>query len=99
MNSNKEILIETIPEFKELEIEVIEEIKEQEIEIQQENIVVEVLNADKYKGEYVISPKAYQEQELDTKNKLLEKNLIVKEVPFFEVSNLEGTTVYIGSEV
>ena len=59
----------------------------------------EIYNAEKYKGEYNITPLAFKQQELKTKDKLLEENVIVKEVPFFEVSNTEGTTVYIGSEV
>ena len=52
-----------------------------------------------YEGEYNITPLAFEQQELETKNKILEDNLIVKEVPYFEVSNIQGTTVYIGSEV
>ena len=59
----------------------------------------EIYNAEKYKGEYNITPLAFQQQELETKNRILEENVIVREVPFFEVSNTEGTTVYIGSEV
>ena len=56
-------------------------------------------NYKKYDGEYDITPLAYQQQELETKNKILEENVTVREVPFYEVSNTEGTTVYIGSEV
>lgn len=59
----------------------------------------EIYNAEKYEGEYNITPLAFQQQELETKNRILEENVIVREVPFFEVSNTEGTTVYIGSEV
>lgn len=56
-------------------------------------------NYNYYKGEYDITPLAFQQQKLETKDKILKENVIVKEVPFFEVSNVEGTTVYIGMEV
>lgn len=59
----------------------------------------EIYNAEKYKGEYNITPLAFQQQKLETKDKFLEENVIVREVPFYEVSNVEGTTVYIGREV
>lgn len=87
-----------------MEIELEELILEDEIEIQElelDVIIEGTINPDidTYKGSYNIIPLAYKKQELETKNKLMEKNLIVKEVPFYEVSNQEGTTVYIGSEV
>ena len=54
---------------------------------------------EKYTGEYEVTPKAYIEQELETQNKVLTKNIKVKEIPYFETSNIYGDTVYIGSEV
>lgn len=59
----------------------------------------EIYNVDKYKGEYNVTPKLFQQQELKTKDKLLEKNIIIKEVPYYETSNAQGITVFIGSEV
>lgn len=73
---------------------------EEVLNVTLENDIIEVTpSALQYKGEYEITPLAYQEQELETKEKYLEKNIKVKEIPFFETSNLYGDTVYIGSEV
>ena len=52
-----------------------------------------------YEGEYEVTPKAYIRQELETQNKVLTENIKVKEIPYFETSNVYGDTVYIGSEV
>lgn len=68
-------------------------------EIELDVIEVEGLDIERYKGDYIITPMAYDEQELETKNKLLEDNITVKEIPYYQVSNIDGTTVYIGSEV
>ena len=56
-------------------------------------------NADIYTGDYTVTPKDI-EQQIKTKNKFLNKDLIVKKIPFFETSNEEGgNTVYIGKEL
>ena len=61
-------------------------------------------NADIYTGDYIVTPKDI-EQQIKTKNKFLNKDLIVKDlivkkIPFFETSNEEGgNTVYIGKEL
>ena len=54
---------------------------------------------DKYTGEYVVIPKADNEQILKTANKLMSDDVTVKKVPYFETSNQYGETVYIASEV
>lgn len=52
-----------------------------------------------YIGDYEVTPKVTA-QTLDTENKCMTEDLIIKEIPYFEVSNLTGgNTVYIGSEV
>lgn len=53
---------------------------------------------DYYEGPYVVTPKS-QEQILNTKNKFLDDNVEVKEIPYFETSNEFGTTVYIAKEI
>lgn len=56
-------------------------------------------NADIYTGDYTVTPTDI-EQQIKTKNKFLNKDLIVKKIPFFETSNEEGgNTVYIGKEL
>ena len=96
-----------------MEIEIGEIILEEEIRIEDvilneeinidkielDVIEVEGLDIERYRGDYIITPLAYEEQELETRNKLLEDNITVKEIPYYRVSNIDGTTVYIGSEV
>lgn len=56
-------------------------------------------NADIYTGDYTVTPTDIEHQ-IKTKNKFLNKDLIVKKIPFFETSNEEGgNTVYIGKEL
>ena len=52
-----------------------------------------------YDGEYIVTPKAYEDQTLATKNKRMKDNVTVKAVPYWETSNKYGETVYIASEV
>lgn len=51
---------------------------------------------DEYKGTYEITPKANETQVLETKNKLLNDNVKINKIPYYEVSNNEnGKTVII----
>lgn len=53
-----------------------------------------------YEGRYIVTPMAYEEQVLETKGKKMEDNVVVKEVPYYETSNVDGgETVYIAGEV
>lgn len=55
--------------------------------------------ASPYEGEYIVTPKV-QQQTMPTKDKTLKDDILVKEIPFFNVSNTSGgDTVYIGNEV
>lgn len=54
---------------------------------------------DEYSGDYVVVPKAENEQILKTAHKLMRDDVTVKKVPYFETSNQYGETVYIASEV
>lgn len=70
----------------------------QEIEVEQDVAII-VNPAPPYEGEYEVTPKV-TEQTLPTAQKLLEEDVHIKEIPYFEVSNNSGgNTVYIGSEV
>lgn len=94
MEEELEIVLENEEEL----LEIILKDEEELLDVTLENDVIEVPVYDHeiYKGEHDITPLAFQEQELETKDKLLEKNIKVKEIPFFETSNLYGDTVYIG---
>lgn len=52
-----------------------------------------------YTGAYGVTPKAYEEQILETAHKYLTQNVTVHEVPIYVTSNPSGETVYIASEV
>lgn len=54
---------------------------------------------DTYSGPYEAIPKAFKDQHLQTSDKVLKSDVTVKEVPYFEVTNVElGKTVYIAKE-
>lgn len=50
-----------------------------------------------YHGEYDVIPKAWQMQILETKNKVMDDNVRVHEIPYDETSNEYGETVVIAS--
>lgn len=55
---------------------------------------------EEYHGTYETVSKAFEDSYLETKNKRLRDNIHVKEIPYYETSNLsDGVTVYIGSEI
>ena len=62
-------------------------------------INVQILPSATYDGDYVVIPKAYDDQILETKNLLMKDDVTVKRVPYFETTNPDGRTVYIASEV
>ena len=58
------------------------------------------LNIQQYEGEYDIIPKAFEDEILNTKNKRLSKDITVKEIPYYETSNVSGgLTVYIAGHI
>ena len=52
-----------------------------------------------YLGDYLIVPRAFEGQTIATANKLLKKDILIKEIPYFETHNPKGITVYIAKEV
>lgn len=53
-----------------------------------------------YEGEYIVTPKPFTEQVLETKNKSLVDDVTVLEIPYSEVTNPEGgITANIGYEL
>lgn len=48
-----------------------------------------------YQGSYAITP-AVEAQTLETKDRKMEEDLTILEIPYFETSNQSGTTVIIG---
>lgn len=52
-----------------------------------------------YMGDYTVTPKAHEEQILDTKGKAMADDVHILQVPFYKTSNQTGHTIYIASEV
>lgn len=53
---------------------------------------------EKYKGEYVITPKL-DKQIVEAKDKVMSDDITIKSIPYYEVSNTHGgTTFIIGGE-
>ena len=48
-----------------------------------------------YDGDYEVTPKK-AEQKLETNDKFMVDDVKVKGIPYYETSNISGTTVYIG---
>ena len=61
--------------------------------------VTEYIGGDPYNGDYIVTPKV-KAQTLPTKNKVMNDDVTINSVPFFNVSNISGgNTIYIASEV
>ena len=61
--------------------------------------ITKYIGGEEYVGDYVVTPKV-DEQMLETKDKVLTDDVVIKSIPFFKVSNTNGgSTVYIGNEV
>ena len=53
-----------------------------------------------YTGAYEVTPKAWEEQILQTDGKLMTDDVTVFRVPYYETSNLfDGKTAYIAEEI
>ena len=67
-----------------------------DIDFQNLVLVPEKPDFDYYAGEYEVIPKTTA-QVLGTKQKIMEKDMVIEEIPYFETSNNSGgNTVYIG---
>lgn len=62
---------------------------------------VQIVASDKptYGGTYEVTPSAHEAQILETAGTIMEDDVTVKIIPFFQTSNVSGDTVYIASEV
>lgn len=49
-----------------------------------------------YDGDYIVIPRAWEDQTLETKNKLTIGDVTVKEIPYQETQNEYGKTITIG---
>lgn len=69
------------------------------IEVQLQNVVLISVEGKKYEGEYDVTPSTYNDQVLATRNLVMTKDVTVRKIPQFEVSNTSnGKTLIIGEE-
>lgn len=69
------------------------------IEVQLQNVVLISVEGKKYEGEYDVTPSTYNDQVLATRNLVMTKDVTVRKIPQFEVSNMSnGKTLIIGEE-
>lgn len=57
------------------------------------------IDRETYAGPYIVTPKAHEEQVLDTATKIMARDVTVRKVPYYETSNVSGYTAYIASGV
>lgn len=62
-------------------------------------VVKEYVDAPVYTGEYVVTPLAHEQTVLETSGKRMVDDVTVREVPYYEVSNVKGKTVYIADTI
>lgn len=60
--------------------------------------VERIYDGDTYDGPYEVVP-SVRSQILNTKLKLMTDDVTVKEIPYYETSNLQGITVYIADSL
>lgn len=77
-----------IAEYIDLEIEI--EDVELEIEFDTSGVY------DYYEGPYDVIPLAWDDQILETREKIMRRNVHVEKIPYYETTNPSGKTVYIG---
>lgn len=81
------------------ELDVDSLLQEYELSLESQ-IIVETSGVDKYLGPYQVVPLAFDDQTLETKDKLCTEDIIVEKVPLWETSNLSGGyTVYIAERL
>lgn len=69
------------------------------IEVQLQNVVLISVEGKKYEGEYDVTPSTYNDKVLATQNLVMTKDVTVRKIPQFEVSNTSnGKTLIIGEE-
>lgn len=62
--------------------------------------VIKIPDVDYYEGPYEVTPRAWQETVLETKDKAMADDVTVLEIPYYETGNVyNGLTVYIANEV
>ena len=61
--------------------------------------IPEQVGGHSYSGAYTVTPKAHEQTVLPTTGLLMLDDVTVVEIPYYETSNVSGSTVYIANEV
>lgn len=69
------------------------------IEVQLQDVSLINVVGEKYEGDYDVTPSTYKDKVLATRNLVMTKDVTVRKIPQFEVSNTAGgKTLIIGEE-
>ena len=69
------------------------------IEVQLQDVSLINVVGEKYEGDYDVTPSTYNDKVLATRNLVMTKDVTVRKIPQFEVSNTAGgKTLIIGGE-
>lgn len=94
----REIRLEFEESNQDIAVTVEETSQEIAVELEAVQTLTKFVN-EPYEGDYEVVPKVTA-QTMPTKDKVLSKDITVKSIPFFNVSNTSGgETIYIGEEI
>ena len=69
------------------------------IEVQLQDVSLINVVGEKYEGDYEVTPSTYNDKAMATRNLVMTKDVTVRKIPQFEVSNTAGgKTLIIGEE-
>lgn len=67
-------------------------------EIEIGRVVIKRYETEEYEGAYAVTP-TVENQTLETANKRLLNDIEIQAIPYYDVSNEYGRTIYIGGEI
>ena len=69
------------------------------IEVQLQDVSLINVVGEKYEGDYELTPSTYSDKVMATQNMVMSKDVTIRKIPQFEVSNTaDGKTLIIGEE-
>ena len=69
------------------------------IEVQLQDVSLINVVGEKYEGDYEVTPSTYSDKVMATQNMVMSKDVTIRKIPQFEVSNTaDGKTLIIGEE-
>lgn len=69
------------------------------IEVQLQDVSLTNVVGEEYEGDYEVTPSTYNDKVMATQNMVMSKDVTIRKIPQFEVSNTaDGKTLIIGEE-